>query len=159
MNSKVKFVGAFLASALVFGGAAAQAWEIRRAHASCSAFTSTNFRSDGGNNGSGSLSLGCALPDENDLPHENIATLNVHFERPSGSASSGASRCVMYPFAAGSLCGAAHFPSGTGFITSSPSNLPSGWSDPANFAWLNVIVAPKTSGGAFTMFKGFYASN
>jgi hypothetical protein len=159
MNNKMKFLCAFLGSALTLGAASANAWEIRRAHAECNAFQSTNFRFDGGNNSTGgSLSLGCALPDENDLPHQAITQLNVHFESNTTS-SSGAGRCVQFPFATGGACAGATFTSGFGLRTVSPTALPTGWGDGANFAYLHVIVAPKTSSGAVTTLKGFFASN
>jgi hypothetical protein len=159
LNNKMTFVGAFLVGALTFAGASAHAWEIRRSHASCNQFQSTNFRSDGGNNSTtGSLVLGCSMPDENDLAHQTVTALNVHFESAT-STSSGASRCVQFPFATGGACAGGTFTSGSGLKTVSPATLPSGWTDPANFAYLTVIIAPKTSGGAVTMLKGFYAAN
>jgi hypothetical protein len=136
----------------------AGAWEVRRNGSACNAGSSSSITGISGNNTSSSNSVvyGCPIQDENDLPHQNIVTLNVHVTLPGGTSIPG-NRCVAFFNATGGACGNASIPAGPGTVTVQPPNTPpsfaANWNNAFHFAYIVQVVPPNSQ------LKGYYVAN
>jgi hypothetical protein len=145
------FLAMTIVSAALFTATTASAWSIRRAGAACTGGGNAGMNPSSTNG----LILYCAMPDEDDLPHQNITHLNIHMDIPSGNAS--AVRCITYFNATGGNCGTPQVLSGPGTKMFNPPNAPASfatdWNNGGHFAYLNIVV------GTNGWLKGFYADN
>jgi hypothetical protein len=151
------FASAALTATLGTAGLA-RAWEVRRNGSACNAGSSASITGNAGNNTSSSNSVvyGCPIEDENDLPHQNIVTLNVHVT-VSGSFSIVGQRCVSFFNATGGQCGDASIKAGPGTVVVQPPNTPASfatnWNNGAHFAYVVQVVPPNSQ------LKGYYVAN